>query len=382
MWEVALKMLIGDRAKYFALIFGIAFSTLLMSQQVSIFISLMTRTASQVLDIREADLWVMDKRVRYVDEVEPLPDSALTQVRSVPGVEWAVPLYKGLAILRTGEGVINQVSLVGVDDETLIGAPRDWLAGDPAALRTPDSIVLDKEGAGLIWPGEDPLTKVGFVAEINDRRVRVTGIVDASPPFITFPIAYVKYSDALRLTPPTRRKLSFVLVRAAQGENPKDLARAITKNTGLQALTWDQFGWRSVLYYLTRTGIPVNFGITVVLGFVVGAAITAQTFYLFVIENLRQFGALKAIGATNTQIAGMVMLQSAVVGALGYALGIGACALFFTLVGENAAALEGFYLRWQVIAGSALVVALIIIVSVIGSLQKVFRIDPAIVFRG
>lgn len=382
MWEVALKMLIGDRAKYFALIFGIAFATLLMSQQVSIFISLMARTANQVLDVREADLWVMDPRVRYVDEVEPLADSALSQVRSVAGVEWAVPLYKGLAILRTGEGVINQISLVGVDDETLVGAPREWLAGGPGLLREPDTIVLDKEGAGLIWPGEDPLSKVGFVAEINDRRVRVAGIVDASPPFITFPIAYVKYSDALRLTPPARRKLSFVLVRAKPGIAPKDLANSISAQTGLQALTWDQFGWRSVLYYLTRTGIPVNFGITVMLGFLVGAAITAQTFYLFVIENLRQFGALKAIGATNTQIAGMVMLQSAVVGALGYALGIGACALFFTLVGENAAALEGFYLRWQVIAGSALVVGLIVLVSVIGSLQKVFRIDPAIVFRG
>lgn len=382
MWEVALKMLIGDRAKYFALIFGIAFATLLMSQQVSIFISLMARTANQVLDVREADLWVMDPRVRYVDEVEPLADSALSQVRSVPGVKWAVPLYKGLAILRTGEGVINQISLVGVDDETLVGAPRVWMAGGPGLLREPDTIVLDKEGASLIWPGQDPLSKVGFVAEINDRRVRVAGIVDASPPFITFPIAYVKYSDALRLTPPARRKLSFVLVRAKPGIAPKDLAKRISAQTGLQALTWDQFGWRSVLYYLTRTGIPVNFGITVMLGFVVGAAITAQTFYLFVIENLRQFGALKAIGATNTQIAGMVMLQSALVGALGYALGIGACALFFTLVGENAAALEGFYLRWQVIVGSAVVVGLIVLVSVIGSLQKVFRIDPAIVFRG
>lgn len=382
MWAVALKMLIGDRAKYFALIFGIAFATLLMSQQVSIFISLMTRTANQVLDVREADIWVMDSRVRYVDEVEPLPDTALTRVRSVEGVEWAVPLFKGLAIFRSGEGLVNQVSLVGVDDESLVGAPKTWLSGDASVLRTPEAIVLDREGAMLIWPGEDPLSKVGFEAEINDRRVRVAAIADSSPPFITFPVAYVKYTDALRITPPQRNKLSFVLVRAEPGENTRALAAKISEQTGLKALTWDQFGWASVLYYLTRTGIPVNFGITVMLGFVVGAAITAQTFYLFVIENLRQFGALKAIGATNTQIAGMVLLQAAVVGALGYALGIGGCALFFKLVGENAAALEGFFLRWQVIAGAAGVVGLIILISVLGSLQKVFRIDPAIVFRG
>ncbi|MFN3352402.1 MAG: ABC transporter permease [Brevundimonas sp.] len=381
MRSVALKMLLGDSAKYLALVFGVAFATLLMSQQVSIFIGLMTRTANQVLDIREADIWVMDPRVRYVDEVEPVPDDSLGRVRSVAGVEWAAPLYKGLAIFRTQDGLINQVSLVGVDDETLIGAPREWLRGDLESLRTPGGIVFDKEGAQLIWPDADPLDKVGVEAEINDRRVIVTGVADASPPFITFPIAYVRYSEAMALTPPQRNKLSFVLVRARDGEDPKALAQRISAQTGLQALTWDQFAWRSVQYYLTRTGIPVNFGITVMLGFIVGAAVTAQTFYLFVVENLRQFGALKAIGATNRQITGMVLLQAGVVGLMGYGLGMGGSALFFTLV-RGGAALEDFYMPWQVLVGTGLVVFLIILVSVLGSLLKVFRVDPAIVFRG
>ena len=374
-------MLLGDSAKYLALVFGVAFATLLMSQQVSIFIGLMTRTANQVLDVREADIWVMDPRVRYVDEVEPLPDAALTRVRSVEGVEWAAPLFKGLAILRTRDGLINQVSLVGVDDETLVGAPREWLAGDLESLRTPGGIVFDKEGAQLIWPEGDPIDRVGLEAEINDQRVVVSGIADASPPFITFPIAYVRYSEAMKLTPPQRNKLSFVLVRARDGEDPKALAERIAAQTGLQALTWDQFAWRSVQYYLTRTGIPVNFGITVLLGFIVGAAVTAQTFYLFVIENLRQFGALKAIGATNRQITAMVLLQAAVVGVIGYALGMGGAAAFFTFV-RGGAALEDFYLPWQVLVGTGIVVFVIILVSVLASLLKVFRVDPAIVFRG
>lgn len=381
MSSVALKMLLGDSAKYLALVFGVAFATLLMSQQVSIFIGLMTRTASQVLDIREADVWVMDTRVRYVDEVEPLPDAALGRVRSVDGVEWATPLYKGLAIFRTQDGLINQVSLVGVDDDTLVGAPREWLAGDLEALRRPGGIVFDREGASLIWPDADVLTKIGTEAEINDRRVVVTGIANASAPFITFPIAYMRYSEALRLTPPQRNTLSFVLVRAGEGTDAKALAERITAQTGYQALTWDEFAWRSINYYLTRTGIPINFGITVFLGFLVGAAVTAQTFYLFVVENLRQFGALKAIGATNAQITGMVLLQALVVGAMGYGLGIGACALFFESL-SGLPAFENFALLWQVLVGTGAVVALIILISVMASLLKVFRVDPAIVFRG
>ncbi len=381
MLQIALKMLVGDRAKYFALVFGIAFATLLMSQQVSIFIGLMTRTANQVLDIREADIWVMDSRVRYVDEVEALPDEALGRVRSVSGVEWAAPLYKGLAILRTPAGELNQVSLIGVDDATLVGAPRKWLAGDLSSLREPDAIVFDPQGAEFIWPGDDPVAAVGREAEINDYRVAVRGVADASAPFITFPIAYTRYSMATRITPPTRNKMSFVLVRAADGENREALARRIEEATGYQALTRLQFAWRSVNYYLTRTGIPVNFGITIALAVIVGVAITAQTLYLFVVENLKQFGALKAIGATNAQIAAMVLLQSAVVGAIGFGLGIGVCALFFKVT-KDVPALEGFVLRPEVLAGVGAVVAVIIILASLGSLTKVFRVDPAIVFRG
>jgi putative ABC transport system permease protein len=381
MHAIALKMLIGDRAKYFALIFGIAFATLLMSQQVSIFIGLMTRTASQVLDVREADIWVMDPRVNYVDEVEALPDEALGRVRSVSGVEWAVPFYKGLAILRTPEGLLNQISLLGVDDETLVGAPRKWLKGDLAALKEPDAIVFDAQGAAFIWPGENAVDAVGREAEINDYRVAVRGVADASAPFITFPIAYTRYSIATRITPPTRNKMSFVLVRAKDGEDARRLARRIASETGLQAMTRVEFAWRSVKYYLTRTGIPVNFGITIALAVIVGIAVTAQTFYLFVVENLKQFGALKAIGATNAQIAAMVLLQALVVGAIGYSLGIGVCSLFF-VVTKDVPALEGFFLRQEVVVGVGAVVAAIIVIASLGSLLKVFRVDPAIVFRG
>lgn len=381
MLAIALKMLTGDRAKYFALIFGIAFATLLMSQQVSIFIGLMTRTANQVLDIREADVWVMDPRVRYVDEVEPLPDEALGRVRSVAGVRWAVPLFKALAILRTPKGELNQVSLIGVDDATLVGAPRKWIDGDIRRLEEPDAIVFDAQGAAFIWPDENAVAAVGREAEINDFRVFVRGIADASAPFITFPIAYMRYSLATAITPPTRNKMSFVLVRAEDSAGAKALAREIEAATGLQALTREEFAWRSVNYYLTRTGIPVNFGITIALAVIVGAAITAQTLYLFIIENLKQFGALKAIGATNRQIAAMVLLQSAVVGAIGFGVGIGVCAIFFKAT-ANVPALEGFTLRFDVLFGSAAVVALILFIASIGSLIKVFTVDPAIVFRG
>jgi len=115
---VALKMLVADRAKYFGLIFAIAFASFLLANQISIFIGIMTRPASQIRDVVDAEIWVMDPQTLYSDEVYALRDSDLYRVRSVPGVEWAVPLYKGLGRAKGPDGRFRTVILLGVDDAT------------------------------------------------------------------------------------------------------------------------------------------------------------------------------------------------------------------------------------------------------------------------
>jgi len=377
---IALKMLFGDRAKYFGLVFGIAFSTMLMSNQVAIFTGLMLRTASQILDVREADIWVMDPRVEYVDEVEPMTDSQLGRVRGVDGVGWAVPFYKGLTVAHTRDGQLQQVILLGVDDATLIGVAPPMILGSVENLKQPDAMIIDRAGFEFMWPGEKQA--LGKVIEINDHRAVIAGIVDASAPFTTFPVVYTKYSSAMNYIGRQRKQMSFVLVHARPGEEPDALAKKITEETGLKALSWQDFAFATIGHYLKRTGIPVNFGITVALGFIVGAAVVGQTFYIFVLENLRQFGSLKAIGVTNRTILRMVLLQSIVVAGIGYAIGIGLCAAFFELTSRISINLRGFELPWQVAAGTAGAVFVIIIIASLASVRKVMVLDPAIVFRG
>ena len=116
---VALKMLTGDRAKYFGLVFGVAFASMLMSHQVSIFCGLMRRTASQILDVRDASIWVCDPELQSVDEIEPLSTTALHRVRSVPGVRWAARLSKSLGRVRTADGLYRTAIVMGLDDDSL-----------------------------------------------------------------------------------------------------------------------------------------------------------------------------------------------------------------------------------------------------------------------
>lgn len=377
--KIALKILMGDKAKYLGLVFGVAFATLLMAQQVSIFISLMARTASAIYAVSEADIWVMDTRVRYIEEVEPMRDIELYNVRGVRGVEWAVPFYKGLSTIRMPDGLTQQVQLIGVDDVSLVGICPEMILGDARAIQRPQTAMMDRNGYFFTWPGA-PL-ELGRRIELNDNRLVINAICNVMPTFFTFPIMYVSYNTALELTPPVRNKLPFVLVKAKTGQDLQVLKQRITDQTGLQALTQNEFAWRSINYILERTGIPINFGITVALGIIVGAAITAQTFYIFIVENLKQFGAMKAIGVTNMQLLRMVLLQAIVVGLIGYSMGIGLTALFFEVT-KDVPALQGFMLRWQVIAGTFGVMFVVILFSILFSLRKVFKLDPAIVFRG
>jgi putative ABC transport system permease protein len=383
---VALKMLIGDRSKYLGIIMGLTFASLRITQQAAIFVGLMTRTYGFITDTGQADIWVMDPKVQFVDDIKPLQDTQLFRVRSVEGVEWAVPLYKGLLKARLADGTFQTCIVVGLDDATLIGGPPAMVAGQLGDLRRSEAVIVDIIGAeGKLAkpspiPGQPwiPLT-VGDTLELNDHRATVVGLASVSRTFQSQPVVYTTYSRATTFAPRERKLLSFVLVKANPGESHQVLAERISRSTGLAAYPREVFQQITVDYFMENTGIPINFGIAVALGFIVGTAIAGQTFYNFTLDNLRHFGALKAMGASNTTLLGMILLQALVVGSIGYGLGVGAASLFGYLLGSTELA---FRLPWQLLVVSAAAVTTICIFSALISIRKVITLEPAIVFKG
>ncbi|MBY0280214.1 ABC transporter permease [Candidatus Binatia bacterium] len=384
--RIAIKMLVGDRAKYLGIVMGITFASLLITQQSAIFVGLMTRTYSAITDLRLPDVWVMDPKVQFIDDIKPMQSTKLLNVRGVEGVEWAVPLYKGLLKARLDNGNFQTVNVIGLDDATLIGGPPTMIEGRLADLRRNEGVIVDAVGAAdkLAKPPREPggprvpLT-VGDTLEINDRRATVVGISSNSRTFQSQPIVYTTYSRALGYAPPERRLLSFVLVKAKPGQDLKQLTERITRVTGLAAYTREDFEKLTVNYFMKYTGIPINFGIAVVLGFIVGTAIAGQTFYNFTLDNLRQFGALKAMGAQNGTLLKMILLQAVTVGLIGYGLGVGLASLIgYVSRGSELA----FRMPWQLLAVSGTAVAIITVFTALLSIWKVMRLEPAIVFKG
>ncbi|MFO0854502.1 MAG: ABC transporter permease [Candidatus Brocadia sapporoensis] len=376
-------MLVGNRAKYVGIIIGLTFASLLITQQSAIFVGLMTRTFGFLTDTALPDIWVMDPKVQYIDDIKPLKETESIRVRSVEGVAWAVPMYKGLLKARLSNGTFQTCNVIGLDDETLIGGPPRMLQGNLSDLRRSDAIVVNDIGAAgklakVLPDGKRIPLRIGDTMELNDHRAVVVGICKVQRTFQSQPVIYTTYSRATIFAPRERKLLSFVAAKAKPGQDLQTLCQRIRRVTGLAAYTKDEFKALTIRYYMKYTGIPINFGMTVVLGFIVGIAIAGQTFFNFTLDNLRYFGTLKAMGATDRMLLQMILLQAAMVGSIGYGLGVGIATALGTLSGHTELS---FQLPWQLLLISAFAVMLICAASAVLSIRKVIRLEPAIVFQ-
>jgi putative ABC transport system permease protein len=373
---VALKMLFGDRAKYLMLLCGLTFAVMLIVQQGSIFWGLMMWSQASITNLN-VPIWVTDPGIAQVDEVKPIADTAVDRVRSVDGVEWAVPLYKGLLRARLANGEYHQITLTGLESATLIGRPAEVLEGRFEDILQPDAVVLDQWAVERM--GGPTVIKVGTIFELNDKLARVVAIAKTQKSFTNIPVVYTTYERAIRYVPHERRTLSYVLAKAKDAIPVEDVIQRIQTQTGLGAFTAEEFGWKTILWVLKNTGIGINFGTTILLGFIVGMAIAGQTFYLFTVENLREFGALKAMGASTLTLARMILLQAFTVGLTGYGVGIGLATVFGYLTASGGSL--PFVETWQLLLLVLVALLTICIVSATVSIVKLARLEPGIVFR-
>ena len=380
---IAIKMLLGDRAKYIGIIIGLTFASFLVTWPSAIFTGVMSRTFSFVTDIGLPDIWVVDPTVQYIEDVKPLRDTEVLRVRGTEGVQWAVGLYKGALQARLDDGTFQNCTIVGLDDSTLIGGPPKMVAGQLSDLRQAYAVIVDEDGARgkLARKGPDgrriPL-KIGDSLELNDNRCVVVGICRVTQTFQNIPVIYMTYSRATLVAPTQRKMLSFVLAKLTPGADVGVVCARISA-LGLKAYTPREFKKLTFWYFLKYTGMPINFLTVVMLGFIVGVAISGQTFYNFTLDNLRYFGTLKAMGTTNRKLLQMISLQAAEVGAVGYGLGIGAASAWGGLLSGRTQI--AFQFPWQLLLVSAAAVMIICVGAAVLSIRKVIKLEPAIVFR-
>lgn len=383
MLRIAIRMIMGDSLKFAGLLVGLTFAAMLITQQASIFMGYVQRMSSFIKDTPHADIFVMDPEVEFTEDFKPMRETILQRVRGVEGVAWAVPMYRSGLLVQGAGGRQVFATVIGVDDATLMGSPVAMLEGSIEGLREGDSVIVDETAAkgDLAVPLPDgtkrPL-RVGDQLAINDGFARVVGICKTNEAFYWAPVVYTTYSRALAYAPPQRKMLTYVLAGVVETASVPDVARRIEQATGMAARTAGDFSKLTTWYTLIKTGILVNFGMTVLLGFVIGLLVCGQTFFNYIADNTRYFGALKALGATNGRLLKMIGVQVLVVGSLGFGLGAGLAALSGNLMKPVGV---GFFMPWQLLAGAAVGVLGICLVAAALPAIRVLRLEPAVVFK-
>jgi putative ABC transport system permease protein len=378
-------MLFGDTAKYLMLVAGLFFATFLIVQQASVFCGLMMWTTSTLKNVG-APIFVVEERVEQINEINPLRDTDVSRVRSVSAVRWAMPLYSGIQRVRLESGKFKTVQLLGIDSASLAGGPVRMVEGNLEDLRLPNTVVIDELAVTRLSENKQHPIKVGDRFEINDIEARVVGICKAMRSFTGGPYLWTTYERALQYTPASRKMLSAVIAAPIDGITPDEAAAEITRKTGLRAYVNRGFGedpndfnTSTIWWYVKNTGIPISFGTTVVIGFIVGIAIACQTFYAFVLDNLKHLGALKAMGMSNLRLSLMLVIQSATVGLIGFGIGLLATAAFAYVSIEKQQ--PPFIMPWQIPVVAFAVIQLICMFAALMGIVRLSLYEPAMVFR-
>lgn len=373
--KIAVKLLVNDRGKFGALIVGVTFAVFLMVLLTSVFAGILTRASAVIINIG-ASVWVMDPAVNNPLNSIQMPDYILDAVRSMNGVKYAVPLYSGTALVRLRNGVYQPATVLGLDDASLAGRP-ELLAGQIEDIFANNGfiVVKDEEFPKLGNP------KLGTTFEINGHRGVIVGI--AKVPCGTLfglPTLYTTFTRAIQYIPSTRFTIAYILV---QPKTVKDIAniKAQVAKAGYLALTNAEFQQRVADHYKYRTDIGTNILIMALISFLVGLSVCGQTFYTFVLENLENFGALKAIGAKGSELVYMILFQTLFTGCIGYGLGVGLCSLLILIAKIR---LQNYTAQMTYgILGFAFIMVLIISgISSLIAVRKVIRVEPFDIFRG
>lgn len=396
MLHIALKMLMGDRAKYTGLLLGIAFTAFLVTFAASYFAGFMTRGFALITENPTTDVWIMDPAVTSVEQTINMPDPVLYRVRGVDGVRYAEPLAMGTVDARFPNGHFQTFEVIGVDDATLIGAP--WLmdGGAPTVLHAPDAVIVDDGGTfGKLetpvrkadqWPHDGPHLDVptralipGDELLVDDYRIKVAGRSETVPRFPPRPLLYTSYSNAVRILPVERHRLTFVLASAQPGVTPQDLAQRIQQQTGMRARSSDDFKADTVRWYLVNSEDVGDMAAMLILAMSVGFGMTGVMLYMFTYENQNQYAVLKAMGATPRLLLAMILVQSGVCALLGTGIGLGLCGL----VGEAvSAAGYPFRMMWYTPLFGIIGVLIVSLTAAAISIRPVLKLQPAIVFAG
>jgi putative ABC transport system permease protein len=372
--SLARRNLLHDRVRLAVTLTGIVFAVVLSAVQLGLFMGF-RRATSDVIRHAGADLWVKSAGVTHLENAVAFPDRKLYDALATPGVAAAQKHVVQFTQWKKPDGGQEGILLIGVDLAGQMGRPWNLVAGEASRLAEPDAVIVDE-----LYLAKLGIAGIGDVVEIRGRRARVVGLTRGIRTFTTSPPVFTSIKRALDYGGLAEDQTLYLLVRTAAGANRDAVAAALrARLTDVDVVVAERWRTDQEGYWMFGTGAGITVLIAAALGLLVGIVVVAQTIYSATVDHLREYGTLKAMGATNAYLYRVILQQAAVSAVAGYAIGIAIAlaAAAGSLQGTTAIVLEAPL----ALGLFALTLAMCMAASLI-SIRKVTRLDPAMVFKG
>lgn len=371
---LARRNLFHDKVRLTVTLTGIVFSVVLIVVQLGLFLGFTTAT-SNLIDHSNADLWITSKNVPYVEQGVPFSERKLNQVRAVPGVGEAQKLISRWTQWKRHDGGQDSVQIVGINVDDPMERPWNLVQGSVEDLKSPDAVILDE-----LYKQKLGVTSVGEVFEIGGHRARVVGFTRGIRSFTTSPYVFTTFKNAQDFANIPEDQTMFILVKLAPGANLEQVRHELLEHVkDVEVRTTPEFSRMTTFYWMFTTGAGVAVLIAAVLGLVVGFVVVAQTIYATTVDHIREFGTLKAMGAPNSYVYKVIMNQAAISAVIGYVLGM--IVSVFVVHGSQKGG-AAILMPPSMAAGMFFLTLLMCVGAALVSINKVTRIDPAMVFKG
>jgi putative ABC transport system permease protein len=355
---------------------GIVFALVLIIVQFGLFLGFTTTTSNNI-DHSKADIWIVFHGVGYFDTGRTFSERKFYQVLATPGVAEAEKYMQDFARWKRPDGRIENIQIIGVRPGSNLGQPWNVVTGNVEDLKQEDAILVDE-----LYEEKLGVQRIGDRVEIGGHRARVVGFTRGIRSFTTSPFVYASFKNSLDYTNPSSSEsdVGYILVKAAPGISISKLKNTLgARLNDVDIYTKAEFSRKTRFYWMFTTGAGLAVLTAALMGLIVGVAVVAQTIYAATVDHIREYGTLKAMGATNSYLYRVLIEQAVWSAVLGYALAM-VVAHFIVVGSEKGGALILMPLEMKL--GLFVLAILMCVTAAIVSINKVTKIDPAMVFRG
>jgi putative ABC transport system permease protein len=374
MSELAWRNLVHDKVRLGVTLTGIVFAVVLIVVELGLFVGF-TTTTSGLIDRSRADLWITAARVGYVEVGVPFTERKLYTVLKTPGVARASTYIARFTQWKRPDGRQESVQIVGFDPDQDLGAPWNLVSSDPRLLKEADTVIVDE-----LYMDKLGVTAPNQVVEINGRRARVVGFTRGIRSFTTSPYVFTSFKSAQRYANLATDQTMFMLVKIAQGADVSAVRAALAEQLpDSDVHTAAEFSSMTRRYWMFTTGAGVAVLLAAALGLVVGIVVVAQTIYATTMDHLKEYGTLKAMGATNGYLYRVIIEQAVASAVVGYVLAM--IVSYFVVKGSQSGG-AAILVPGEMMAGMLGLTILMCVGAALMSIHKVTRLDPAMVFKG